>query len=154
MNSDFPRDEDDLASFMQAFEDGQLPKASWIHASHIAVATVYLRRCRGEALPTMRAAIVRYNQAVGTENSESSGYHETLTIFWLAVLAECLDSMDATSTVDAVCRLIGMFGGRRSLHTEYYSTDIVKSLEARRSWFPPDKKPLPGLASILRRQQA
>lgn len=40
-----------------------------------------------EAIERVPAGIRRYNEAAGTSNAPDSGYRETLTRFWLAVLA-------------------------------------------------------------------
>jgi hypothetical protein len=39
--------------------------------------------------------------------------------------------------------LVAEFAPRRDLFREYYSFDVVRSVEARRSWMPPDVKRLP-----------
>ena len=91
-----------------------------------------------------RSGIRRYNQCTGTINSEHSGYHETLTLFWLAVVKARLRQITpAVARIDAVRMLVAEFAPRRDLFREYYSFDVVRSVEARRSWVPPDVKALP-----------
>ena len=60
--------------------DRTLPKSNWSHAAHFA-ATVWLLRCHPEmdaslAIPKLIRA---YNEATGVANTDSSGYHETIT---------------------------------------------------------------------------
>ena len=61
-----------------------LPRSEWTHEAHLA-ATAYLLMRRpdidlDEALP----GIIRgYNESVGGVNSESEGYHETITRVFL-----------------------------------------------------------------------
>ena len=45
--------------------------------------------------------------------------------------------------IDAVRMLVAQLAPRRDLFREYYSFDVVRSVEARRSSTPPDVKPLP-----------
>ncbi len=35
-----------------------------------------------------------YNKCVRTANTEDSGYHETLTIFWIEIIGRFLEEMD------------------------------------------------------------
>ncbi len=72
---------------MRQWETGTLPKAQWTHAAHVAVGSYYAVCYRDSALEKTRAGILRYNQAAGTANTETSGYHETLTCFWAGILA-------------------------------------------------------------------
>lgn len=125
-----------LAAFLAAWEDGTLPVAAWSHAAHVAVAACYAVRHGSAALDRTRAGIVRYNVAVGTANTGTSGYHETLTRFWSEVVAYvtagCGDEWEAAR--EAVTRL----GEDRDLHALCYAFDVPRSTEARRSWVPPD----------------
>src|SRR5262249_47095927 len=80
---------DELASFVAAFESGQLPKARWTHGAHLAIAFWYLRRLEQPlAAKQIRAGIRHYNDAKGAPNTDHSGYHETLTEFWIRVVSK------------------------------------------------------------------
>jgi len=133
---------------LQGFEDGSFPKEQWNHAAHLRVAGCYLVGYPAvEALTRMRDGVKRYNVASGGKNTEDSGYHETLTCFWIAVakayLAELPDGMTAAAKVQA---LVDEFGARRDLFREYYGFDVLKSREARARWVAPDLKGLPGVS--------
>jgi len=134
-----------LSEFLESFERGMWPKSEWTHAAHVAVAGCYLiRHCEHEAAHRTRCGIRHYNRCTGTLNSDHSGYHETLTLFWLAVVKQRLRQMPAdVARIDAVRMLVAQLAPRRDLFREYYSFDVVRSVEARRSWTPPDVKPLP-----------
>jgi len=97
----------------------------------------------------MRNAIRRYNECCGTPNTETSGYHETLTVFWLAIVAESLNETQHKTALTAVRYTVGLFGEQRKLHLEYYGSDIAKSMEARRIWVEPDLKILSCAAELL-----
>ena len=141
---DFLETEEALNDFLESFERGTWPKSAWNHAAHVAVAACYLIEYPDEdASGYVRRGIVHYNQCVGTVNSDHSGYHETITLFWLAIVrARLRELADGLSRVDAVRFLVTELAPQRDLFREYYSFDVVRSVEARRSWIAPDVKPL------------
>ena len=57
-----------------------LPKARWTHAAHFAAA-LWLISCRRDldAARAMPGFIRAYNQATGVANTDTDGYHETIT---------------------------------------------------------------------------
>jgi len=141
---DFLDCEETLTGFLKSFERGTWPKSAWNHAAHLAVAACYLIEYPDEdAASRMRRGIVHYNQCVGTVNSNHSGYHETLTLFWLAVVKARLRALAGDlPRVEAVRMLVTELAPQRDLFREYYSFDVVRSAEARKSWIAPDLKPL------------
>ena len=60
--------------------DRTLPKTVWTHAAHFA-ATLWLLKHRPELeISREMPGIIRaYNEATGGANTDSSGYHETIT---------------------------------------------------------------------------
>ena len=125
-------------AFLDAFE-GSLPATEWTHQAHIAAATVYLNRYGDSVLSHTRAAIRNYLLARGRP---SGAYHETLTIFWLALVAEAIQQQGSVSLHDAVYRNCIAFGAQSKLHELYYGFDVFKSPEAHARWIPPDLRPL------------
>lgn len=146
MNPDFLATEEGLTDFLESFERGAWPKSTWTHAAHVAVASCYLIEYPDEeAEDRMRRGIRYYNQCVGTINSDHSGYHETITLFWLAVVKARLRELpDDLPRIEAVRLIVTELAPRRDLFREYYSFDVIGSVEARRAWIPPDMQPLPG----------
>jgi hypothetical protein len=133
-----------LETFLRSFEEGTLAKSEWTHGAHVAAAASYLFDSNFErVLPLMRARIRAFNVAVGGANTATSGYHETLTRFWLLIVADSLRQHPPTSRLDAARHAVQVFGEARALHTLYYSGDVVKDSAARREWRPPDLLPLP-----------
>lgn len=126
-----------LTAFLEAWEAGTWPREQWSHAAHVAVGACYAVRFGAAALDHTRAGILRYNDAVGTPNTDTSGYHETLTRFWSEVLARF--TTGCTSEWDAACMAVARFGEDRALHTRCYASDIVRSRDARRAWVEPDR---------------
>jgi len=136
LKHDFLTSPASLDQFLAAWESGTLPKPHWTHAAHVAVGAYYTVRFGKDAFTHMRAGIRRYNESVGTLNSPASGYHETLTRFWSLVIAKALAG--ETAPWVAASKAVALFGEERTLHTRYYSFDVVRNTIARQSWVPPD----------------
>jgi hypothetical protein len=130
---------EECETFLSAFEDGSLPADEWTHQAHIAMATVYLARYGDSVLPHTRAAIRNYLLGRGKAITH---YHETLTIFWLAIVSEALREQRGVSQHESVCRNCARFGSQSKLHEQYYSSDVFNSADARARWIPPDLLPL------------
>lgn len=128
-----------FADFLRAFEDTSLAKERWTHGAHIAGGTVYLRRYGTSALSQVRTAIQRFNASKG---GPPTAYHETITVFWLAVLDQAMQGHAFASDFDAAIFTARQFGEARSLHTDYYTYDVMTSDAARTRWVAPDARPL------------
>jgi flavin reductase (DIM6/NTAB) family NADH-FMN oxidoreductase RutF len=122
--------------FVAAWEDRALPKDQWTHAAHVAIGAHYGVRYPNTAFERIKVGICRFNEAVGTENSDTSGYHETLTRMWADVIAKVVRGFD--DPWNAVQEAVEKLGQDRDLHRLYYSFDVVRNTEARRRWMPPD----------------
>ena len=139
--SDIPflASETTLAEFIQGFEQGTWPHAAWTHSAHLAMAAWYLLSLpESEVTDRVRRGIQHYNESVGTRNTPDAGYHETLTLFWLAIVSDYLGRRDGQATKLAVIReVVAEFASQRDLYRRYYSFDVVNSREARAKWVPP-----------------
>ena len=61
-----------------------LPRAEWTHEAHLAATTYLLtRRPDIDVDKELPGIIRRYNESVGTPNSDTEGYHETITRLFL-----------------------------------------------------------------------
>ena len=60
--------------------DRSLPKVEWTHAAHFAAALWLLRQPEMYADRDMPRMIRAYNEATGVPNTDTSGYHETITL--------------------------------------------------------------------------
>lgn len=135
----------DTESLVAAFLAGSLPKPQWTHYAHLRVGLWHVRRFGAqEAASRLRERIRAYNEAVGTANTDTSGYHETLTVFYVRAIAGFLRADPAPAETQAALetRLIEALGDR-SLPLRHYSRDRLYSLEARRTRMAPDLAPLP-----------
>ena len=122
---------------MRRSRTGTWPIADWKHAHHLVMATCYVMTYgRDEALERARRNIPTYNEAQGGENTEDSGYHETLTVFWIDVVTAALPPQK--SRLEAIHHIVETLAPQRDLWREFYSFDVVKSREARKAYIAPD----------------
>ena len=86
-----------------------------------------------QATDRIRFGIIHYNECQGTANTEASGYHETLTRFWIGVVAKSLAEADSEqSELEGVNQLVEAYAGRAGLWRDYYSFDLIQSVESRK----------------------
>lgn len=120
-----------------------LPKSEWTHQAHLRAGLWHvLNHTDGTALDLMRERIRAYNEITGVANTANSGYHETITRFYLHVIRTFLRSVDSQRPVDELAlELIARFGDR-DLPLRYYTRERLFSAEARFHWVEPDREKL------------
>ena len=140
MYPEYLETEASLDEFLAAFEQGTYPKEKWTHGAHVVMAASYILTESAEGLiDRTRERIRNYNLCQGGQNTDDSGYHETLTVFWLGVIRQYLDaSPKDRPRLHAVRDAFMEFGRRSSLWREYYGFNVIQSGEARRRWLAPD----------------
>jgi hypothetical protein len=116
-----------------------LPKQEWTHHAHLRVGLWHLLRYPPkETLDRLRAGIKQYNLATGGTNTEASGYHETITRFYVWQIDWYLCQADRTLPIDVLAEeLIRRFGDKK-LPLKYYSEQRLMSVAARSGWVEPD----------------
>ncbi len=133
----------DIRELIDGFENGTLPKEQWTHQAHLLMALWYLwSYSTDEAIPRICEGIQKYNVASGVANTNTSGYHETLTQFWISVVATFLEQNITETSVEVLANKLIQQNYAASLPLEYYSRERVFSVEARKTWLPPDLKPM------------
>ena len=91
--------------------------------------------------PTPQFSWPLLNEAVGTENTATSGYHETITIFYMWAVRKFIESASPNaSLVELANALIRGKCAAKSFPFEYYSRALLLSSEARAIWVEPDLK--------------
>jgi hypothetical protein len=124
--------------------DRTLPKSSWTHAAHFAAA-LWLLACRPELEPSreLPRLIRAYNQATGVANTDSSGYHETITQASIRA-ARCFLAAGSPGPLFITCNaLLASPLGHPDWLLAYWSRQRLFSVEARRTWLEPDIQRLP-----------
>ena len=123
--------------------DRSLPKPEWTHAAHFAAAFWLLRRPDMNAIRDMPGLIRAYNEATGTPNTDTGGYHETITLASLRAACAWLARRPRAPLHEALNELLASSYGRSDWLLAYWSKPVLFSVDARRAWLEPDLQPLP-----------
>ena len=120
-----------------------MPASEFTHAAHLVVGLWHAASfAAANALTRMREGILRLNAAHGTPNTETRGYHETITRAYLVLLAQfARANADLNGATLAQVLLSSPLAHREALFN-YYSKDLLMSVEARRDWVEPDLRTL------------
>ena len=125
------------------FQDRTLPKAAWTHEVHLRVGLWHLLHYPPQiALDRLREEITRLNEAHGTANTDRGGYHETITRFYVAIIARFIAECDRSLPLDDLAEALIAQCGHRDLPLRYYTRARLDSIPARRGWVEPDLMPL------------
>jgi hypothetical protein len=122
-----------------------LPREDWTHEAHLA-ATTYLavRRPDLDLDAELPDIIRRFNESVGGVNSDTEGYHETITRCFLDGVRTFLKEADGSEPLhELVNDLLLSPMGRRDWPLRFYSRDRLFSVEARRAHVGPDIAGMP-----------
>ncbi|MGL6283067.1 MAG: hypothetical protein ACRC2J_11725 [Microcoleaceae cyanobacterium] len=130
----------EVTNFISAFHSGTFPRENWHHAEHLILALWYLLHYpETKVLELIRQQIIFYNQNVGIANTENSGYHETLTIFWLKIIADYLKNIPPqTDFLIILENLLNSDLNNPDLPLKYYTGDRLFSVTARQTYLAPD----------------
>jgi hypothetical protein len=119
-------------AFIDAFQSGQLDPAGFDHRAHLRAAFLLLR-----AAPFLEACVAMRDglQALAGKLGKPDLYHETVTVAFMALVAERLPatSTDWNSFIarhPALCE--------RGLLDAYYSKTLLASGAARKTFAMPD----------------
>lgn len=120
-----------------------LPKAEWTHEAHLRAGLWHVHAHGAvAALELLRLRICAYNESVGTRNTDTSGYHETITRFYVTVIDRFLAAAERSLELDELAdELLANYGDRK-LPLRHYSEGRLFSPVARRSWVEPDLRPI------------
>ena len=118
------------------FESCQTGKDEFHHQQHIVVAVCYLASAPIEvATERMRGSLFRFLEHHQVDNRK---YNETLTVFWLEMVALELKKLADGASLAKRCNLvIGALSNPR-LALDFYSEELLWSDEARARFVEPD----------------
>jgi hypothetical protein len=122
-----------------------LPREEWTHEAHLAATTyLLLKRPDIDLDKELPGIIRRFNESVGGVNSDSEGYHETITRTFLRGVRIFLAEADRHEPLyELVNELLLSPMGRRDWPLRFYSPQRLFSIEARREWVRPDIASIP-----------
>jgi hypothetical protein len=126
----------------------------WTHRAHLTVGAALVHRLGPQAaLAQMRAGILRLNQAHGTPETPTRGYHETITRAYVELFAAFFQRSlpDATRAARVAAILASPLADKAAL-LSYYERDTLYCPAARAGWLPPDRAALdPALLTNAKR---
>lgn len=137
------RPDPDDETLRRGFEDGTLPVEAFTHRSHVRMAYLYLVEYPfDEALARMRAAVRAFGAAHGVPRALDRGYHDTVTVAWMHVVAATLGEYGPHGGSMDFCTQQPQLMAKKLLRL-FYSRDRLMTWEAKDSFVEPDLAPLP-----------
>jgi len=112
--------------------DRTLPKARWTHEGHLLACIALVRRHgAADALRFLRGAIPLYNEATGVANTLDSGYHDTITVYFVWAIDRLLTAGVTTPAIvsDPSVERTALLG--------WWDRDTLMSRAARAAWLAP-----------------
>jgi hypothetical protein len=135
---DFTADAE-VQALVLAFETAAMPAADFTHAAHIAVGLAYLAEAPLPlATERIRTALIHFVATHGV-----TGYHETLTVFWMRLLDHLARVRYAELPLWARINAVVERYGTMAPVWAHYSRNRVFGSSAREQWVAPDLVPLP-----------
>jgi hypothetical protein len=133
-----------VKEMLRQFEAGILPKEQWTHEAHFIMALWYcFHQPLPQAIRSIREGIKKYNLSIGGTNTDHSGYHETITLFYTRLIIKYLLETGESSDLDYLLNtLIHQPFLTKDFPLKYYNKELLMSTEARKNWRAPDKEPL------------
>jgi len=132
------RTEEEIRALVESFEACSFHPSEFRHYQHLTVALWYLNRLPfEEATNKVTRGIRRLAETYG-----KTGYHETITLFWLRVVSCFIAEREHLTLPELANRLIEHCVDK-DLINRHYSPDLLASARARAEWVEPDLQPLP-----------
>jgi hypothetical protein len=129
---------------VEKFRAKTLPAEEWTHEAHLIAGLWHIAHFSfEEALPLMRENIKAYNVANGNQNTDTGGYHETITVFWLWLLNEFWKRKSSENLdFEQICYafLRSKYSSRNNA-LYFYTDKVLFSREARLNFVEPDIQP-------------
>lgn len=126
----------DIHQVVHDFEKCQTGRDDFHHAQHLVVATYYLQSLTVEAATEkMHDALVTF---LDYHQVDKQKYHETLTVFWLEMVALELTRLPVGATLVEKCNSVVAALNDPKLTSQFYSHEQLSSRDARSKFVAPD----------------
>ena len=125
-----------MSELFEKFVDASLPADQFHHHQHVQVAWLFVRKYgMPAALAEFSTAIKRFADAKGATGL----YHETITWAFLLLIAE-REARNPSDTWEAFAGAnADLLSWKPSILERYYSSELLKSDLARRTFVMPDR---------------
>ena len=127
------------------FQAGTFPAKQWTHDAHLAAALWYLNHYDfTEATYYLKTSLIIYHHSQGGKHNMESGYHETLTQFWMWAVDAFLKEEDNRnlSLEDQLKHLLASPWADKHLPLQYYTKEYLFTPGGRAFLLQPDIQPL------------
>ena len=126
--------ESELGPSIRAFEAMDFDAEKFDHSAHLYVAWSYLRRHDlSTASRRYRDTLKKLTRKLGVPDK----YHETITWFYLIVIAERLADQECNDWHEFVASNSDLFARNPSLICQFYADEVINSDRARQSFVLP-----------------
>lgn len=123
----------EILTLVERLEQCLLGPTEFRHRDHLTVAVTYLYAAEFEAaLAKLRSTLARF-----TVHHGATGYHETLTRFWLLQVEK---RIDRSVCLRESVRKITTELAQKELVYEFFSREKLNSPQAKQEWVEPDLK--------------
>src|SRR5687768_15038173 len=130
--------EAEVRDLVRSFEDATIPHDDWKHAEHLVVALYYLvHHDLGTAYQKMKTGILNLlENGFKVDLKKEMPYHETITLFWMRVVAEYNASKNGASLLDKANEVA--YKWDKDYPLRFYSRELLFSDDARATFVGPD----------------
>lgn len=132
--------EREVHDLVRAFEDATVARDDWKHAEHLVVALYYVtRHDLDTAYAKMRSGILNLLvNGFAVDIEKEMPYHETITLFWMRLVADYNSARNGTSLLDKANEVARKWDKDYPLN--FYSRERLFSDDARARYVEPDLK--------------
>jgi len=132
------KNESDVLDLVRSFENATVSRDDWKHADHLVVALYYLtRHDLDTAYSKMRTGLLNLLvTGFAVDLAKEMPYHETITLFWMRVVADFNHSMNASSLLDKANTVAHEWD--KEFPLKFYSRALLFSDRARAEYVEPD----------------
>jgi hypothetical protein len=131
--------DDEIRALVSAFEACSFHPSEFRHYQHLTVALWYVWHLSpDEAIAKMTKGIRRLAEAYG-----KMGYHETITLFWLRIVANFVAEHRRKTSLTAIANALIDSCNDKDLIGQFYSDELLATDKAKAEWVEPDLKALP-----------
>ena len=137
--------DDEIHALVSAFEACSFHPSEFRHYQHLTVALWYVWHfSRDEASAKMTKGIRRLAETYG-----KMGYHETITLFWLRIVANLVTEHRANKSLSETANALIDRCNDKDLIAQFYSAELLATDKAKAHWVEPDLKALPELTRMV-----
>ncbi len=137
MNAKY-KHENEVLALVRSFEEATIAHADWKHAEHLVVALYYVtHHDLDTAYAKMRSGILNLlEHGFKVDLKKEMPYHETITLFWMRVVADYNASKNGTSLLKKANEVA--YKWDKDYPLKFYTREVLFSDEARARFVEPD----------------